>query len=145
MLTGIQKFANQSVRRKASIPKFAVFNTALLSAQSGKSFIEAKSDPIFWGRLIESAVGAHLLNGSRGTQIELFYWREGSLEVDFVLRLGEKIIAIEVKSSRAAMHHSGMDAFQQQFKPKKLLLVGGQGIPLEDFLTTSPLSLFKDL
>ena len=34
LIAGLQKFANQSVRRKGSSPKFAVFNTALFSAQS---------------------------------------------------------------------------------------------------------------
>ena len=103
LLTGLQKFANQSVRRKGSSPKFAVYNTALLSAQSGKSFFEAMADRVFLGRLIESAVGAHLLNSIRGTQIELFYWREGDREVDFVLQLGDKLIAIEVKSGQESI------------------------------------------
>jgi Predicted ATPase (AAA+ superfamily) len=142
MLTGLQKFANQSVRRKGSSPKFAVFNTGLISAQSGKSFYEARVDRAFWGRLIESAVGAHLLNSIRGTQIELFYWREGDREVDFVLRLGDKLIAIEVKSGRETIYQSGIDAFVRQFKPDRILLVGDQGISLETFLSTHPSSLF---
>lgn len=143
LLTGLQKFANQSVRRKGSSPKFAVFNTALLSAQSGKSFFEAMADRAFLGRLIESAVGAHLLNGIRGTQIELFYWREGDKEVDFVLQWGSRLIAIEVKSGRESIHHSGIDSFVNQFKPDRILLVGDQGIPLRTFLSTSPMALFE--
>jgi hypothetical protein len=142
LLTGLQKFANQSVRRKGSSPKFAVYNNALMSAQSGKSFHEAMSDRVFFGRLVESSVGAHLLNGIRGTQIELFYWREGSMEVDFVLRLGDKIIALEVKSGQESLRHSGIDAFVKQFNPYRILLIGDQGIPLETFLSTSPKSLF---
>ena len=143
MLTGLQKFANQSVRRKGSSPKFAVFNTALLSAQSGKSFIEAKSNRPFWGRLVESAVGAYLLNSIRGTQMELFYWREGDKEVDFVLQLGDKLIAIEVKSGQESLHHSGTNSFVKQFNPARILLVGEQGIPIETFLSTKPISLFQ--
>ena len=145
LLTGLQKFANQSVRRRGSSPKFAVFNTALLSAQSGKNFVEAMADKVFLGRLIESAVGAHLLNGIRGTQIELFYWREGDKEVDFVLQLGEKLIAIEVKSNRDTLRNSGIDAFVEQFKPHRILLVGDQGIPLAQFLSLSPSALFKQV
>ena len=143
LLTGLQKFANQSVRRKGSSPKFAVYNTALLSAQSGKSFIEAMADRVFLGRLVESAVGAHLLNSIRGTQIELFYWREGDREVDFVLKLGDKLIAIEVKNGQESIHHSGIDSFVKQFKPDRILLVGDQGIPLKTFLSTAPNSLFE--
>ncbi len=143
LLTGLQKFANQNVRRKGSSPKFAVYNTALLSAQSGKSFLEAMADRVFLGRLIESAVGAHLLNSIRGTRIELFYWREGDREVDFVLQLGDKLIAIEVKSGRESIHRSGIDSFVKQFKPDRILLVGDQGIPLKTFLSTAPNSLFE--
>lgn len=143
LLTGLQKFANQGVRRKGSSPKFAVYNNALMSAQSGKSFLEAMSNHSFLGRLIESSIGAHLLNGIRGTQIELFYWREGDKEVDFVLRLGEKLIAIEVKSNHELIRHSGMDSFVKQFNPDRILLVGDQGIPLKTFLSTSPISLFE--
>jgi len=98
LLEGIEKFAMQQVRRRGSSPKFAVYNTALMSAQSNKTFNEAVQDRAFWGRLVESSVGAHLLNGIRGTQIELFYWREGDNEVDFVLKHGDVITAIEVKS-----------------------------------------------
>jgi Predicted ATPase (AAA+ superfamily) len=143
LITGLQKFANQNVRKKGSSPKFAVFNTALLSAQSGKNFFEALDDRVFMGRLIESAVGAHLLNTIRGTQIELFYWREGDREVDFVLQWGEKLIAIEVKSGRESLRASGIDAFAKQFQPDRILLVGDQGIPLEQFLSTHPSSLFE--
>lgn len=143
LLTGLQKFANQNVRRKGSSPKFAVYNTALLSAQSGKSFFEAMSDRVFLGRLIESAVGAHLLNSIRGTQIELFYWREGDREVDFILQLGDKLIAIEVKSGQESIYHSGIDSFVKQFSPNRILLVGDRGIPLKTFLSTAPKSLFE--
>jgi len=143
LLTGLQKYANQSVRRKGSSPKFAVYNTALLSAQSGKSFFEAMADRNFLARLIESAVGAHLLNSIRGTRMELFYWREGDREVDFVLQLGDKLIAIEVKSGQQSIHHSGIDSFVKQFKPDRILLVGDQGIPLKQFLLTPPNSLFE--
>ncbi len=142
LLTGLQKYANQNVRRKGSSPKFAVFNTALIAAQSGQNFAEAMSDSVFRGRLVESAVGAHLLNGIRGTQIELFYWREGDKEVDFVLKLGTKLIAIEVKSGKESLRSSGIDLFIKQFNPTRILLVGEKGIPLETFLSTVPSTLF---
>ncbi len=114
-----------------------------MSAQSGKNCLEAMADRVFLGRLIESAVGAHLLKSIRGTQIELFYWREGDREVDFVLQLGDKRIAIEVKSNQESIRHSGIDSFVKQFKPNRILLVGDQGIPLETFLSTTPNSLFE--
>jgi uncharacterized protein len=141
LIEGLQKFSPQRLRQRSSSPKFAVFNTALMTAQGNKSFHEARSDGHYWGRLIESMIGAHLLNSIRGTSIELFYWREGDDEVDFVLQQGESIIAIEVKSGWEGIKRSGVDLFVQRFKPHRVVLVGNQGIPLEDFLTT-PLTDF---
>lgn len=136
LLSGLQKYANQEVRQKGSSPKFSVYNTALMSAQSGKTFIEAKQDRPFWGRLVESSVGAHILNGIRGKPIEAFYWREGDKEVDFVLKRGNVLTAIEVKSNNESLKKSGMDAFIKQFQPQRVLLVGNGGMPLEEFLKT---------
>lgn len=137
LICGLQKFAQQKVRQKGSSPKFSVFNTALMSAQSGKTFKEAKKDPAFWGRLVESAVGAYLLNIIRGTQVELSYWREGDAEVDFILRHRGKITAIEVKSSKESIRRTGIDLFIKMFKPSRVLLVGNQGLSLKEFFKTS--------
>jgi hypothetical protein len=141
LLEGLQKFASQPVRQRGASPKFAVYNTALMSSQCGKTFKEAKEDPMFWGRLVESAVGAHLLNAIRGSDIELFYWREKDKEVDFVLRQGKRLISIEVKSSPHNFDKTGVDLFMEKFKPHRNLLVGPSGIPLETFFLT-PLSSY---
>ncbi len=67
--------------------------------------------------------------------MELFYWREGNHEVDFVLQEGNRVTGIEVKSGR--IHNAkGMAEFDKRFKPDKLLLVGIDGIPVGDFLMT---------
>jgi len=137
LLAGIQKFAQQPVRQRNSSPKFSVYNTALMTAQTLKTFAQAKADPSFWGRLVESAVGAYLLNQTRGSQIEVFYWREDNAEVDFVVRRGQSLVAIEVKSNQDTLKRSGIDLFISHYKPSKVLLVGDSGIPLERFLTTS--------
>jgi len=136
MLAGIEKFAAHQVRERASSPKLQVLNTALISAQSGITFDEARKDRELWGRLAESAVGAHLINSGAGTGIDLFYWRERGREVDFVLRSGKTVVAIEVKSGTYKERLPGMDAFEKAFKPKRKLLVGADGIPLEKFLLT---------
>ncbi len=141
LISGLQKFSKQRVRQKGSSPKFSVFNTALMSALSGKTFKQAREDRIFWGRLVESAVGAHLLNSIRGTQIDLFYWREGDREVDFVLQQGTALTAIEVKSGKESMNRTGIDIFVNKFNPSRVLLIGDQGIPVEKFFST-PLSNF---
>lgn len=135
MLTGISKYSGKMVRSRGSSPKLQVFNTALVTAQSGLSPAEARADSEFWGRLTESAVGAHLANAEASGDCELFYWREGNREVDFVVRAGRRLVAIEVKSGRTPLAHSGLAAFSEAFKPKRTLLVGGDGIPLEEFLS----------
>ena len=135
MLTGLQKYAGRSVRQRGSSPKLQVLNTALMTAQSGLSPEEARSDREFRGRLVESAVGAHLANAAAGGACELFYWREQNQEVDFVVRAGRTVVAIEVKSGRAPNSFSGLEVFSKTFKPKRTLLVGGDGVSLDEFLT----------
>ncbi|MEI7673043.1 MAG: ATP-binding protein [Deltaproteobacteria bacterium] len=136
MLTGLQKYAANEVRERASSPKLQVMNTALLSAPSRLTFEEARKDREYWGRLTESAVGAHLINSTAGMGVELFYWRERSREVDFVLRSGKTVVAIEVKSGARKEGLPGMDAFDKTFQPQRKLLAGGDGIPLEKFMLT---------
>ncbi len=135
MLTGLQKYAGNAVRQRGSIPKFQVLNTAFMTALSGLSPAEAKADREFRGRLIESAVGAHLANAAANGDCELFYWRERNREVDFVIRAGRIVVGLEVKSGRAPDILPGLTAFTDAFKPTRVLLVGGDGISLEEFLT----------
>jgi predicted AAA+ superfamily ATPase len=135
MVAGLSKYAHGLVRQRGSSPKLQVLNTALMTAQDNRTAAEARQDGNYWGRLVESCVGAHLLNTSFGTNIELTYWRERNQEVDFILRQGKTTVAIEVKSGRRAESLPGMAAFVTHFKQKRKLLVGGQGIELAEFLT----------
>lgn len=136
MLTGLAKFSAERVRQRGSSPKLQVLNTALLTAQAPLGFPEARRAPEVWGRLVESAVGAHLLNSSTGTTAEVFYWRERGREVDFVVRMGRRVVAIEVKSGASKGSLAGMEAFVRTFHPQQTLLVGGDGLPLEQFFQT---------
>ncbi len=135
MLRGIQKYAGAAVRRRSSSPKLQVFNTALMTAGSGLNFAQARADHEFWGRLVESAVGAHLVNAAAGGACEVFYWRDRHNEVDFVVRSGRTVTAIEVKSERTGRNPAGMAAFAEAFRPTRSLLVGGDGIALDEFLS----------
>ena len=134
LLAGLSKYSGRAVRHRGSSPKLQVLNTALMTAQSGVSLEDARADREFWGRLVESAAGAHLANAAAAGDCELFYWREANQEVDFVVRTGREITAIEVKSGRARDARAAMAAFREGFKPARELLVGGDGIPLEEFL-----------
>ena len=80
-------------------------------------------------------MGAHLSNAAATGEVELFYWREGNQEVDFVLRSRRRVVSIEVKSGRAPLAHTGTAAFASLFKTNRTLLVGGDGISVEAFLS----------
>ncbi|MBS0437994.1 MAG: ATP-binding protein [Proteobacteria bacterium] len=134
MVCGLPKFAGDVARSRGSSPKLQVFNTALMTAASGYNLVEARADREFWGRLVESAVGAHLANAAMSGECALHYWRERNREVDFVVQARRRLTAIEVKSGRTPQVHAGTAAFADAFRPQRTLLVGGDGIALEDFL-----------
>jgi hypothetical protein len=137
LLSGLDKYAADVVRQRSSSPKFQVFNNALISAQRPDHFADVMKDPAAWGRMVESAVGAHLLNVAAAKKIALNYWREGGNEVDFVVQKGKQCIAIEVKSNMSSTG-KGMQIFNDKFHPNKILLVGDTGIPVGQFLAMDP-------
>jgi len=141
LLGGLEKFAGNVIRKRSSSPKFQVYNNALLSAQSKYKYSEIVTSPKEWGRMVESSVGAHLINFSKSERYELYYWREGEQEVDFVIEKNEKTIAIEVKSGKRS-ENAGMSVFAKKYNPERVLLVGTGGIAVEDFLRISPGTLF---
>lgn len=134
LVLGLSKFSGTVLRQRASSPKLQVLNNALMSAVSQTGFEAARRDPQVWGRWIESAIGAHLVNGAAKEDVDVFYWREGQREVDFVLRKGKRITAIEVKSGRRRGRLLGMQVFSERHKPHATLLVGADGIPVAEFL-----------
>ncbi|RKY14639.1 MAG: AAA family ATPase, partial [Planctomycetota bacterium] len=107
---------------------------ALMTAQADVAPDEMLADPDLRGRLVESAIGACLANAAAMGECELSYWRDGDQEVDFVLRAGRSVTAIEVKSGKVAAQLRGLTAFEEAFRPTRSLLVGANGIPLDEFL-----------
>lgn len=134
LLCGLNKYASDNARKYNSVPKLMVYNTALFSVQSGASFNKAYTTPKLWGRWVESAVGAHLLNQADEYDYKLYYWREREDEVDFVIEFDKRCIAIEVKSGRRTTN-SGLSVFLEQFYPIHSFVVGSGGIPIDEFLT----------
>ncbi|MCH6235610.1 ATP-binding protein [Cognataquiflexum rubidum] len=142
LLGGLEKYSPNMVRKRSSSPKFMVHNTAIMSGISNESKDTLLADPKAWGRWVESAVGAHLINQSfKDKKLNVYYWREGNEEVDFVLEYKKRVIALEVKSSKTGTL-SGMNAFAKQFKPEKTLLIGAGGIPWQEFLQMDVLDLY---
>lgn len=142
LLAGLEKFSGKQHRQRASSPKFQVYNMALLSAQQAATFEETKSDPAMWGRWVESTIGTHLVNESLAHSFNLYYWRERSDEVDFVMEKGGKVIALEVKTN-PTRQTKGMAAFTKQWQPHKILMIGKEGLSWQDFLTTRVNDLFQ--
>ena len=134
LLAGLPKYHKSLHRRRASSPKLNVLNTSIMTAASGYSFNEARNDRSFWGRIVESAVGAHLFNTAT-SDTRVHYWRDGNDEVDFVLERGPRVVAIEVKSGAKAHLARGMDEFRRRYNPHNSLRVGVEGIPLDEFLS----------
>ena len=141
LLAGIEKFSPNLVRKRSSSPKFLVYNTALISARRHESFQPIRREPDAWGRLVESSVGAQLLNYAAIEGYSLYYWRDRNDEVDYVIENQGKAIAIEVTAG-AGHKRSGMKAFQARFNPEKMLLIGKSGLPWEEFLNLNPAEFF---
>lgn len=134
MVCGLSKYAGDEARSRGSSPKLQVLNTALMTATAGLSPAEARADRELRGRLAESAVGAHLANAAASGVCRVWYWRERNREVDFVVQAGERLVSIEVKSGRALGAHAGSAAFAASFKVQRSLMVGADGIALDEFL-----------
>ena len=142
LIAGFPKYAAQTYRRRSSSPKLNVLNTALMAVFSRYTFEEAKADRSFWGRLVESAVGAHLFN--TGTpELRLHYWRENTREVDFVLQRGSRLVAFEVKSGTRRASVSGLATFQDRYDCETTVVIGADGIPLTEFLSTPAIEWFE--
>ena len=143
LITGIPKYASRPHRRRASKPKLNVLNTALMSVHSEYTFEQARADRTFWGHLVESAVGAHLVN-TGGTEYRVYYWRDKKgREVDFVLEHGRKLVLFEVKSGKRRGNVSGLAEFRKSFPVKASHVVGRGGIPVSEFLLTPAREWFE--
>ena len=141
LLAGLQKYANDEARRYQSVPKYQVYNNALLTAYKGTSYEKDRIDPQIWGRWVESAVGAYLLGGAEEGSYNVYYWRERSNEVDFIIVRQREVLALEVKSGRRGMN-SGLPKFCELFQPKHALVIGTDGIPFDDFFRMKIEDLF---
>lgn len=137
MVCGLQKFAGQTIRQRGSSPKLQVFNTALMGAiatTEGFGFDRLRATPDLWGRITESAVGAELLARHlehSSLQPFIHYWRDGSNEVDYVLRQQGELFALEVKSGVNQSNVKGLDAFCKLYPACRPQVLGTGGLPLQ--------------
>lgn len=136
LLAGLQKYSGDTARRYASVPKYQVYNNALMNVYSTGNFEQQRIDLEKWGRLVESAVGSHLLNYADKLDYKVYYWREQNNEVDFIIERNRKVWAIEVKSGKRRMN-KGLSLFREAFNPYRAFVVGTDGISIEEFLSAN--------
>ena len=142
MASGLELFTQGQIRKRGSSPKLILWNNALINALSLRSRREAVADGSFWGRLVENAVGAHLLTGLPPAEFGVTYWRDGAEEVDFVVTHGKRIWAIEVKSGRSGKL-AGQTAFSKRYPKAQSWLIGSGGVPLAEFFNRPATDWFK--
>ncbi len=135
LILGLQKWSDKDILKRNSSPKWLPLNSGLISAIENRSLSEAKNDTAYWGHLVESAVGAYLVNEAKIHNYEVYYWREDKSEIDFVLRKGDKILGIEVKTNfEKSIKPSAV--FLEKYPKARVILVGLGGIKLEEFFST---------
>ncbi len=144
LLAGLSKFSPDVVRQRASSPKFQVHNNALMSAFEPTSFQDVRRRPERWGRWVESAVGAHLLNQCLAHRLELYYWRDRGSEIDFVIAGQGRVVGLEVKST-ASGRTSGMQAFSDHYRPDRVFLIGEAGLDVDSFLQVRLSEIIGDM
>jgi len=133
ILTGLQKYSGNLINIRRSSPRFMVFDTSLMVYATGTDRRRLLDNPADRGRLVESAVGAFLLARGKEEGFEVYWWRERNNEVDFVIKKGSKLTAIEVKSGRIK-NVGGVLAFKESYPEANFLVIGSANEKLDDFL-----------
>lgn len=113
LLKALEKYSEKTIKIKSSSPKILPLAPCLyfLNIQDEYSSEEK-------GRVFELLVGSQLIK----TGHPLYYWREGNAEVDFILKKGRTIFAIEVKSGRKKSS-KGLEEFKTRFKNVKSIFI----------------------
>lgn len=133
LLSGLQKYSGKQLKSRASSPRLIVHDTSLMTASYGEGRESLLTDPSAKGHLVESTVGASLIKRSVSEHFKVFWWREGTKEVDFVIQSGTALTAIEVKSGRLK-GLNGLDVFHSAHKGSKSIIIGSENAPLDAFL-----------
>jgi predicted AAA+ superfamily ATPase len=113
LIRTLEKFSTKPITTKSSSPKIIPLAPCLSYLP-----IRREYNPDERGRIFEALVGAQLLR----TEENIFYWREGQKEVDYVLQKGREIYGIEVKSGRKKAK-GGLEYFKSKFSKAKLIII----------------------
>ncbi len=141
LVSGLELYKTGGRPKRGSSPKLIIRNNALINAITNKEYRETRNDPRLWGRLVENAAGAHLLNSFNDITCELYYWRKGNAEVDFVIQTPEKTWSVEIKSGKMKAPR-GLEKFLALTKGAVPFIIGGTGMPIEEFFAADPKDIF---
>ncbi len=111
----ISKYSKKPYKKKSSSPKILPLCPALYTITQDQDVVK---DPVRKGRLFELAVG-NVLTRLPG---ELYYWREGNNEVDYIYSFGNDLYAIEVKSGTKKFN-KGLTEILKVFPKIKQLVI----------------------
>ncbi len=109
----LEKYSAKKIKTKASSPKIVPMAPCFYYLNIQDKYSDSER-----GRVFEALVGSQLIK----TGEDVFYWREKNDEVDFILKKGKKIWAIEVKSGYKK-NSKGLIAFKNQFKDAKIVYI----------------------
>jgi hypothetical protein len=123
LVTALERYSGSKIKTKGSIPKLLVLDNSLISAMSGYNLAQSKRDKIFWGRIIENAVGAKLYAILEEKGARLFYWRQRQNEVDYIIQIGKRLIAVEVKSTFQKDAETSLSLFMRRYKKTEPILI----------------------
>lgn len=110
----LQRYSTNQIQIKSSPLKILPLCPALCTFARGEASIGLEER----GRLFELIVGCDLLR----LPGELFYWRSGQWEVDYIYKIGKSVTAIEVKSGRRKSPH-GLIKFKALFESASVLMI----------------------
>lgn len=139
-------FQKRAKRRVIQAPKFYLFDVGIANVLLKRGKIEQGSE--IFGRAFEHFILQEIIAHSHysGLEYSVSYWRTASgFEVDFIL--GDKDVALEVKgvSEVHSQHLRSINAFQEEYKPKKAIVVSLDVRPrLIDSITIMPWKKFLD-
>lgn len=143
LVSGLDNYSGSVIKTRSSSPKLILWNNALINALDGRDFKHALADRTWWGRLVENAVGAHLVNNLQSLNHKVMYWHDNNHEVDFVISSGQQITAIEVKSG-LSNKKSSLNEFCRKYPKAQPIVIGSGGMPFEEFFQTDLMNLLNN-
>jgi predicted AAA+ superfamily ATPase len=113
LVKSLHKFSGSLLIKRTSSPKLIPLCPAFYSLQVQQEYSTSEQ-----GRVFELTVGMALVR----IFTDLFYWREGNYEVDYIAKKGKQIYAIEVKSGRRKSTQ-GLTKFCEHYPNAKKIFI----------------------